>query len=185
MFSLPNMISDTARRQRFPDNGLDCRIQYILSIKRIYAGGLRQCQKLTPGICPNIAGRTRYIQRPGRYQRQQFVLIERQGLLIIGVYVEILAEPMPETENPMKILADPPLRERRSAASGVIRNNHRKPGIIRPGPQCRFPKPGVPHDSHPGSIDPRLPGRQIIQNPTIAPGPNGYGSALVSRDIGR
>lgn len=66
------------------------------AVKLIYRDCRFEGESLSLRVGPEIVCGTAHAKRSRCYQREQFVLVHRQGLLILRIFLEIVAEPVRE-----------------------------------------------------------------------------------------
>jgi hypothetical protein len=101
------------------------------------------------------------------------MLIDGEIHLAVGERGEGRREPVGEggRDPPHRLAVVAPF-ERRAAAPGLVRDDHREPLVAGTGPQRRFPEARVADDDHAGGID--LGKRhEPVEDPRQLPGPSG------------
>lgn len=128
-------------------------------------------EELAFRIGPTVLDGAGDIHRARGYQRNQFVLVDGQSRLVARIPVEVPAKPMREKAvDPGYGFAVTTPRQRRAAASRVVRHGHGEARIDGCGPKGRFAVPRMPDDRHAGGID-ILVGFEVVHRTAQAPGP--------------
>ncbi|GAB3436934.1 hypothetical protein GCM10027569_91120 [Flindersiella endophytica] len=97
--------------------------------------GVLAAEELAFRVGPGVVLGAGDVDRARRDQRDQQVLVDRQGVLVAGVRVEVPAEPVREAGGDrLHGLADPAAGQRDSPAAGVVAHRHREPRVLGGGP---------------------------------------------------
>ena len=96
-------------------------------------------------------------QGPGSDAGKEHVLVERQGVRIVGVLVIGAAKPMAERDHlGGDRLAEIPLREGHSTSSGLDRDHHGEALIKSPGDEGGVSEAGLSRQDHPALVKSRI-----------------------------
>ena len=137
------------------------------------------CEELAFRVGPAVFDGAGDIHRARGHEGDQLVLVDRQGRLVARITFEIFAEPVrKEAVDPGHGLAVTSPRQRRAAASRVVRNCQGEARVGRCRPKGRFAVTRMPDDRHAGGVD-ILVGFEVVHRAAQAPGPGREGSPFV------
>ena len=100
------------------------------AVKLIYRDCRFEGESLSLRVGPEIVCGTAHAKRSRCYQREQFVLVHRQGLLIFRIFLEIVAEPVREgAVDYAHRLSEGPSGKGGSATARLVGGDHRKAAV--------------------------------------------------------
>ena len=127
-------------------------------------GGLKLAVWIGPRVCRAACN----VNRAGRDEREEHVLIHREIVLAFVELTSVDAEPVRETVELGHRLAVLPAPQRRAAAAGLCRDGQRKPFILGSRPKRGLAHLGVAHDGHPIGID-AVVGLEVVERTHASP----------------
>ena len=173
-----DVVADVAVEQRLVGRRQFGGAQRFFAEQLVHRTGVVCGLKFTVRISPRVRRAAGDINRAGRDERQQHVLIDRQIVFVIVELAGVDAEPVREAVELGHRLAVLPAPQRRSAAAGLCGVGHRESLILCRGPKGGLTHFGMTHHRDSTGIDPVV-GFEVVERPHAGPAVGGEYAPLV------